>query len=284
MKRLPIFIAMLGLWSWTVDANAYTDEIHQQLTFMAARQFNHCVENTKVPMLRPLEVRYIVKANLREQGGIARWHFYDRKQAERRALWFIETSMHEHFNDELRALDKAKDPEDEYEALGSLLNYVQGVTSPVQAVPIYHPRWWRFAASDKFNHFEVNADEVEKILEDSCSKLFTMKERNVLDVLISTANATLDAIRAPIPGMNATWEAFWEEDPDYGDFGQYGEAGNNFGREAEFECGKQECQLLEGDPIYREFADERHAQAVLSTMKAMLIMQRKRVIAQARNG
>ncbi len=270
-------------------AQGHNDGIHQRLTFMAARLFNRCVEGTEVPMLKPLEVRYIVKANLREQNRnffarITRWHFYDEKQTQRRVVWFIETRLHERFNDRLLEIDAAESSAEEYSALGSLINFIQGVTSPVQVVPIFHPRWWRFGASDKFNHFEVDADGVERLLDTSCARVLTTKEEDLLDLLISTANATLDAVRAEIPGMNATWQVFWREDPADGDFGRYGVVGNSFGREVRFRCGEERCQLLAGDPIYREFADQRHAQAVLSTMKAMLIMQRRRMMAEPDSG
>lgn len=277
-RRANLIVGMCLLWL-ACSVQAYNDDIHQRLTFMAARQFNHCVEGTDVPMLKPLAVRYVVKANLREQNrnffaGISSWHFYDKAQAERRALWFIETSMHERFNEKVLEMQQAEDSTEEYAVLGNLVNFIQGVTSPVQVVPIFHPRWWRWGASDKFNHFAVATDDVQKLLETSCPSLTGMGDVDFNSLLISTATVTLDAVRAEIPGMNATWRVFWEEDPDYGDFGQYGEVGNNFGREVAFRCGDETCQLLEGDPIYREFANQRHFQAVLSTMKAMLILQR----------
>lgn len=276
---------LVGMWLLCLagGVHAYNDEIHQQLTFMAARQFNHCVEGTDVPMLKPLEVRYIVKANLREQNlnffaRIGRWHFYDTQQAERRTAWFIETRLHERFNEKVVELEAAGDSNEAYAALGSLLNFIQGMTSPVQVVPIFHPRWWRWGASDKFNHFEVAADGVEKLLDTSCERLAAVEDDDFQYLLTSTATATLDAVRGDIPGMNATWKVFWEEDPDYADFGQYGDVGNNFGREVVFPCGDEECRLLEDDPIYREFANQRHAMAVLATMKAMLVMQQRHMV------
>ncbi|MEJ2132502.1 MAG: hypothetical protein P8Y95_13010, partial [Gammaproteobacteria bacterium] len=117
--RLILGLCCLVLAS---GAQGYNDEIHQQLTFMAARQFNRCVEGTPVPMLKPLDVRYIVKANLREQNlnffaRMGRWHFYDEEQRERRVVWFIETRLHERFNDKVAELDAAEDPTVQYAAL-----------------------------------------------------------------------------------------------------------------------------------------------------------------------
>ncbi|MCY3840497.1 MAG: hypothetical protein OXH09_17925, partial [Gammaproteobacteria bacterium] len=42
---------------------AYEGDIHQELTFIAARQYNQCAEDTHLATLTPLEVRYIAIAN-----------------------------------------------------------------------------------------------------------------------------------------------------------------------------------------------------------------------------
>jgi len=75
--------------------------------------------------------------------------------------------------------------------------------------------------------------------------------------------------------MNATWQVFWREGKA-GEFGVYGPAGNEFGREAEFPCRSERCRLLENDPIYADFALRQHRLAVVSSMRAMLVLQRFR--------
>ena len=68
--------------------------------------------------------------------------------------------------------------------------------------------------------------------------------------------------------------AFWRPDPDADGFGDYGPAGNSFGRRTEFRCaGGERCVLLKDDPLYAEFALARHADAVRGTQAAMLLMQ-----------
>ena len=76
-------------------------------------------------------------------------------------------------------------------------------------------------------------------------------------------------------GMPTTWEAFWTLGAP-GEFGEYGDAGNNFGRPTRFNCGEAErCVLLKDDPLYAAFALERHVAAVRATMAAMLLAQRE---------
>ena len=63
-------------------------------------------------------------------------------------------------------------------------------------------------------------------------------------------------------------------------FGEYGVAGNEFGNRVEFRCGteddpKMRCLLLKDDPLYQEFAFDRHREAVSATMIAMLLVQRQ---------
>ncbi len=68
---------------------------------------------------------------------------------------------------------------------------------------------------------------------------------------------------------------FWELNDDPENFGEYGPAGNNFGRATEFRCQSDDrCVLLNDDPLYAEFARQRHASAVRGTLGAMLLVQR----------
>ncbi len=98
-------------------------------------------------------------------------------------------------------------------------------------------------------------------------------EGNVEQLMGLLAVDTIEAVQAPIFGMPVTWEAFWRLAEEPGDFGEYGPAGNNFGRETEFDCAQESCVLLDDDPLYRDFALQRHAAAVLATMRAMVFMQ-----------
>jgi hypothetical protein len=74
--------------------------------------------------------------------------------------------------------------------------------------------------------------------------------------------------------LPVSWQVFWKPASKAGDFGEYGPAGNNFGRKTSFRCGAAKpCLLLDDDPLYEEFALQRHADAVRATMQAMYLLQ-----------
>ena len=97
------------------------------------------------------------------------------------------------------------------------------------------------------------------------------EEEGYASIMRAVAIDTLVAVRLPISGIPASWEAFWKLAKDAGNFGEYGPAGNNFGRATEFRCqSSQRCVLLKDDPLYAQFARARHVAAVRGTMRAML--------------
>jgi hypothetical protein len=82
------------------------------------------------------------------------------------------------------------------------------------------------------------------------------------------------SVLEPIPGLPITWTAFWKPDDNPESFGDYGAAGNSFGRRTEFRCGDgQRCVLLKDDPLYLEFARGRHLDALQGSLAAILLMQ-----------
>ena len=284
----------LGLAVPAGDAHAYDGVIHQQLTFIAARQYNRCVEGTPLARLTPLQMRYVAKANANRADRawwqrLFRWNYYDRsEQSPRRVLWLFETRIHDTYEDTLRRLEKARDLSRRFTNLGRIVNHLQDATTPVNVVPIFTTRFWRFSFSDRFNAYPVDEEALIQALAEDCTAvrgLDGMFER----LLVETAERTLASIKDPIRGLPATWEAFWELDKDNDDFGSYGNAGNNFGREAAFPCAEgdatpapekrrrrgRDCVLLDDDPIYAEYAAARHLDAVKATMAAVAIMQER---------
>lgn len=265
-------------------AFGYVSETRQQLTFLAAKQFNECVAGTRIPRLTALQVRNLVRGNLAEgEAGMARratrWQFYDRSNQDTpRVLWSIDTRLHKRFDSVAEAV-LATDIERElerYEHLGVVIHYLQGVTVPANVVPIFHPRPWRWNSADSFVRYPLDREALLAQLRNSCVELLATPEAEGLDALLDrTAAVTIANIRAPIADMDASWQVFWRES-EAGEFGSYGPAGNNFGQEADFPCRSERCRLLEGDPIYRDFALRQHRLAVVSTMRAMLILQRFR--------
>ena len=273
---LVAVIVCLGTAQFAV---AYEGQMHQRLTFLAAKHFNHCVVDSDIPMLTPLQVRYIALSNV----GLAetnffvrlfRWGYYDRAdQAERNLLWLVDTRFHEHFNEIQARLDKSAEPVRIYQDLGRILGYVQTVTSPAHTVPVYTGRFWRLSFADRFDSYPVDEQALATALGDDCSFLERWYD-SYADILRIVAEDTLAAVSLPISGMPVSWEAFWQLADDADEFGEYGPAGNTFGRNTSFRCGnRQRCVLLDDDPLYAEFALQRHLKAVRGSLAAMQLMQ-----------
>lgn len=267
----------------SVSALAYEGDIHQQLTFIAARQFNDCARMDEVlPRLSALDTRYIVRSNVAQAetgmfGRMFRWNYYNRADQGHRSFWgIIDTRFHGHFETLVASASESPTRERRLKTLGRILNYVQDVTSPSRVVPVYTGRWWRFSVSDRFDRFRLRAAEVAEAAADMCEQL-REPQGTFQQVLEGAAQETMNAVRAPIAGFPATWEAYWRFSSDPDDFGDYGPAGNNFGERTQFRCGEQRCLLLEDDPLYREFATARHISAVRATMRAMALLQQAEV-------
>lgn len=265
------------------NALAYDGEIHQQLTFIAARHYNQCAEGTSLALLTPLQVRYIAKANANQAEKpwwqrLFRWNYYDRSErSPGRVLWLLETRMHNSFRDTLVRLDSAQDLGRRFTSLGRVVGHVQDATTPSFVAPIFTTRWWRFNIGDRFASFPVNGQALAAPEQGLCAAA-RGADGTFEALLAATADRTLASIREPIRGLPATWEAFWEFDKDEDDFGSYGAAGNNFGRQTTFRCPgerSRDCVLLAGDPLYYEFAEARHLDAVRATVSALAIMQRR---------
>lgn len=261
-------------------AQSYESSIHQQITFLAAKQYSKCAESDK-EMYQPsaLDVRYLVRANVAQADAgffsrSFRWNYYNQTGEEgREFLWVIETRLHQHYRNLLVDVDSEKPVEERLRSLGKVLSYLQDVTSPSRVVPVYTGRWWRFSFSDRFDRFPMNIGAVEARLDGSCSKI-TLRKDSFSSLLAETADQTIEAIKTKIDGYPVSWEAFWSFARNQGDFGEYGPAGNQFGKRSAFNCGEEEqCLLLEGDPLYQEFALERHVQAVEVTMQVLMMMQ-----------
>lgn len=258
---------------------AYDADIHQQFTFLAAKQFNQCAADAGLLPLTPLQVRYIARTNVRQVEGRwfrnwLRWNYYDRAgQSEKGALWLFDTRMHKHFNEVVEQLEDARSLADRYSNLGRLTAYLQDATSPAHVVPVYYSRWWRFSMSDRFDGYPMDVDAVEAVLNADCRERLGQQAEPPANVLVDTASNTLRAVQAPILGMPTSWQAFWKLAEDPGSFGEYGPAGNNFGRHTEFRCAGQRCVLLDEDPLYHAFAVARHAEAVRATVRAMAWLQ-----------
>lgn len=262
-------------------ASGYEPQAHQRLTFYAAKALNRCLEGSDVPPLTPLQVRFIATSNMGLANSNAlvrffRWSYFDvAGRDDRKVLWLINTRFLNHFDEVAQKLRTTSDSADRYRELGRVVSYVQLVTSPSRAVPVYSGRFWRWSFSDRFDNFTVREQILEKALGEDCS-LLKPKPESFREILFDVARETLKAVRSPIGGLPTTWESFWEPGEEPGDFGDYGPAGNNFGRKVEFPCSEdphQTCVLLENDPLYLEFALQRQLDAVRGTARAMYLHQ-----------
>jgi len=161
-----------------------------------------------------------------------------------------------------------------YQALGRIVSYVQLVTSPSRALPVYSARFWRWNFGDRFDAYPLEGDALEAAIDTDACGFLDPAPRGYRQILREVAADTLAAVRAPIGGLPTTWESFWTPAEQPGDFGEYGPAGNSFGRKVEFPCspdGEERCVLLDNDPLYAEFALARQLAAVRGTARAMYL-------------
>jgi hypothetical protein len=258
----------------------YESETHQQLTFVAVKQFSRCAQEfIEIDQPSALDTRYVVRANVAQAEGnffvrMFRWNYYNRADEENRsAVWMIDTRFHDHFNGLTTDLVEDQERRQRLRTFGRILSYLQDVTSPAHVVPVFTSRWWRLSFSDRFDRFPLDVDGIESALNEFCDTLPELAP-NFDALLTNTAADTIQGVRSKITGFPTTWESYWEFAKDSDEFGEYGPAGNQFGRRTRFSCGNRDkCLLLENDPLYQAFAMERHITAVKSTIHAMMLMQ-----------
>ena len=83
---------------YAAELYGYDSNIHQQLTFLAAKQYSKCAE-VQPDLYRPsaLDVRYLVRANIAQADAgfftrMFRWNYYTPDpQDQKDVLWVIET-------------------------------------------------------------------------------------------------------------------------------------------------------------------------------------------------
>lgn len=267
-KSLLILLLLAG------SAWPYEGEIHQKMTFAAARQFNLCAPGAQLPTLTPLQVRYIARSAVKESDSRLvrsfRWGFYEREsQGRKRLLGLVQTRLHERFQKLEAASDEAEDLLEYYSVVGKIMAHLQDMSVPVYVVPIYFNRFWRLSMRDRLSVYPIDVELLTARLEERDCEQLLGTQAAPEELLTELAELTIAAIGQPILGQGpATWEAFWEFD-DAGKFGRYGPAGNRFGERTDFSCGEQTCLFLEDDPLYREFALERHLDAIQFSLRLM---------------
>jgi hypothetical protein len=286
---------------------AYQPELHQQLTFLSAKQVSRCLPywqeadaSMAINPLSTLDMRYVVRANAARAKGsffgrMFRWNYLDISQNDSDAVWgMFDTRFNSRFHDLTDQLVVESQQRQRLEALGSLLSHIQDVSTPSRVVPVYTGRWWSFSLQDRFDRYPVDVQRLEAAGQSLCQSVLVQVQdiagadvgEALSQLLFYSARQTIIAVSSEINGMPAEWTAFWQPASNDGSgnaFGEYGVAGNNFGDRVEFRCGDtgQEalrCILLEDDPLYQDFAFARHLSAVEATMVAMLIVQYRDIL------
>ena len=230
-------------------------------------------------MLTPLQVRYIARSAVKESDSRVvrafRWGFYEREsQGRKRLLGLVQTRLHERFEKLEADSSEAENLLEYYSVVGQIMAHIQDMSVPVYVVPIYFGRFWRLSLRDRLSVYPIDVELLTARLEERTCEELLSEEATPDQLLIELAELTISAIRQPIVGQEpATWESFWEFDRE-GRFGKYGPAGNRFGERTDFSCGDQTCLFLEDDPLYREFALERHLDALHFSLRLMRWAQR----------
>jgi hypothetical protein len=288
-KKFLLIIA-LNAGSFGPLAYAYEGDVHQQITFIAAKQMSRCESLPDLDAgarLTALDTRYIVKANVAQAGSnvfvrMFRWNYYNPMVDEvKPVLGIIDTRFDSHFNTLVDGLSNSDSRQQRLSMFGGVLSYVQDVTSPAKVVPVFTGRWWRFSFSDRFDKFPVDVQRLQQALGNYCADLephYLLDKSDIataMNTLVRrTALETLHQVEMAIDGFPTTWASYWQPAMVEDEFGSYGVAGNNFGVRAEFACGDDEqCLLLRDDPLYQDFAHTQHLIAVRATIQAMFLMQ-----------
>lgn len=255
---------------------AYPEDVHQEMTFLAARLLNQClIADGQLP-ITALQVRHIARANVQMAGRSAfvrmfRWNYYASVPGAGRTLWgLVDTRFEGHYQELADTFGASGETPSRMRKLGRMVFYLQRLSTPHRAVPVFSERFWRFSFSDRFDGWPLDHDHLAQSAAGECKSILASKPSPA--ALLETVGAdTVDAVRSPISGLPVTWEVFWQLPDEAGTFGAYGVAGNRFGDVTEFECaGMERCVLLRHDPLYRDFAHARHTTAIRATMQALM--------------
>jgi len=267
-------IGVLGLLLCAQAAWCYEGETHQRMTFVAARQFNLCAPEAGLPVLTPLQVRYIARSSVKEAGSRVvrsfRWGFYEREAEKSKHLfWLVQTRLHARLERLTTNALEAGDLLEYYSVIGQLMTHLQDMSVPVYVVPIYFSRFWRLSMRDRLSIYPIDSEALTERLESIACDALLDDVGAPSELVSSLADETINAIQETIPGQApATWEAFWRFGRE-GRFGRYGPARNRFGERTDFQCGEQTCVFLADDPLYRDFASDRHLDALRSSLRLM---------------
>ena len=261
---------------WPAVVLAYPDDVHQEMTFLAARLLNQCLIADGQAPISALQVRHIARANTQMADRSAfvrmfRWNYFASVPGAGRTLFgLVDTRFEGHYEELAGAFGTGGEDRSSLRKLGRIVFYLQRMTTPHRAVPVFSERFWRFSFADRFDDWQLDHDRLAADAAGDCETLLASNP-TPQELLQTVVADTLAAVASPISGLPVTWEAIWQLPEQAGAFGEYGVAGNRFGDEVEFDCNASEpCVLLRHDPLYREFAHARHTMAIRATMYALM--------------
>ena len=275
--RRPVLRLLLALMPfWPAAALAYPANVHQEMTFLAARLLNQCLIADGQAPISALQVRHIARANTQMADRSAfvrmfRWNYFASVPGAGRTLFgLVDTRFEGHYEELACAFGTGGEDRSSLRKLGRIVFYLQRMTTPHRVVPVFSERFWRFSFADRFDDWQLDHDRLAADAAGDCETL--LASNPTPQALLQTVVAdTLAAVASPVSGLPVTWEAIWQLPEQAGAFGEYGVAGNRFGDEVEFDCNASEpCVLLRHDPLYREFAHARHTMAIRATMHALM--------------
>jgi len=261
---------------WPGIVLAYPGDVHQEMTFLAARLLNQCLIADGQAPISALQVRHIARANTQMADRstfvrMFRWNYFASVPGAGRTLFgLVDTRFEGHYEELAAAFGAGGGDRSSLRKLGRIVFYLQRMTTPHRVVPVFSERFWRFSFADRFDSWPLDDDRLGADATGDCETLLASNPtpQALLQAVVAD---TLAAVVSPISGLPVTWESIWQLPAQAGDFGEYGVAGNRFGDEVEFDCKAIEpCVLLRDDPLYGEFAHARHTMAIRATMQALM--------------
>lgn len=260
MKTIFVITLSIALFSGN-NLYAFDGSVHNQITLAAVKVFNDCLKFD--PELKPIHEiddklsKLVANKNKNEDGTLftyqirfGNWHFYNTNNT-------LDDGWPRHFFDEIfdkkitylnQALLSGRPVDDLYVKAGSVMHYVQDVSSPPHVAPVYHWKFLGMGIKEPFDVYKLNESLYKNelsVTQDQCKELLAWNGDFKEEILKVDAKATLAVLDQEIPGQNDTankphkWSSFWRpasssepacnnKKPKDG-FGTYGQFCNNFG-------------------------------------------------------
>ncbi|MEH6343630.1 MAG: hypothetical protein V7785_00970 [Bermanella sp.] len=286
-KRQGLIVGLLMIFS--LQAMAYSLKNHEQITRDASALINECRQQKLITTLNPeAQLPVLIAYNL-DQDQILRkarlWHFpFDKNQPPLKSAtsWVgntlvISTSFNLWTDYLYTQAQLTRLHREIYPAMGALLHYIQDVSVPAHAVPIFHPvRYFPpkadgFDSWQQFNAYPWLQNEAQ--LKKVCGKI-AAQDGNAQSILASTQQQTRDNIQNGM-GLNAepdVWLKLYPLDAAKPDgFAQYGcDSGGDYG-DAVLNCDDQQIEVPLQD--YINFASAQRNLATVASARLIYVMQ-----------